>query len=202
MVAVDDDGRFSFGENWLSFLEHLDERRIAEAERSLQSLCGLERLDGKRFLDIGSGSGLSSLAARRLGATVHSFDYDIQSVSGTRKLKDRFFPHDASWTVEQGSVLDSSYMARLGEYDIVYSWGVLHHTGAMHDAIRNAASCVNHGGLFVFALYRKTRLCRQLPPAPRRSANRWAEDSQSHGGNFLAAAPGKSRCRNEQPDGR
>jgi len=160
MVAVDDDGRFSFGENWLSFLEHLDERRIAEAERSLQSLCGLERLDGKRFLDIGSGSGLSSLAARRLGATVHSFDYDIQSVSGTRKLKDRFFPHDASWTVEQGSVLDSSYMARLGDYDVVYSWGVLHHTGAMYDAIRNAAPCVNHRGLFVFALYRKTRLCR------------------------------------------
>ena len=152
--------RFSFGENWLTFLEQLDDERIAEAERSIWLLSGLERLDGKRVLDIGSGSGLFSLAARRLGATVHSFDYDIQSVSGTQKLKDRFFPHDASWTVEQGSVLDSSYMARLGGYDIVYSWGVLHHTGAMYDAIRNAGSCVDHGGLFVFALYRKTRLCR------------------------------------------
>jgi SAM-dependent methyltransferase len=152
--------RFSFGENWLAFLEHLDDERIAEAERSLQALCGLDRLDGKRVLEIGSGSGLFSLAARRLGAVVHSFDYDPQSVAGTQKLKDRFFLEDTSWVVEQGSILDRTYVAALGTYDIVYSWGVLHHTGAMHDAITNAASRVNAGGLFVFALYRKTRLCR------------------------------------------
>jgi 2-polyprenyl-3-methyl-5-hydroxy-6-metoxy-1,4-benzoquinol methylase len=152
--------RFSFGENWLAFLEHLDEQRIAEAEGSLQALCTLERLDGKRFLDIGSGSGLSSLAARRLGAVVHSFDYDPQSVAGTQKLKDRFFPNDTFWTVEQGSILDPSYVDTIRTYDIVYSWGVLHHTGAMKEAIANAASRVKDGGLLVFALYRKTRLCR------------------------------------------
>jgi len=151
--------RFSFGENWLAFLDHLDDERIGEAERSLQALCGLERLDGMRVLDIGSGSGLFSLAARRLGAIVHSFDYDPQSVAGTRKLKDRFFPGDSSWVVEQGSILDRSYVAGLGTYDIVYSWGVLHHTGAMYDAIANAVSCVKPDGMFAFALYRKTRLC-------------------------------------------
>ena len=158
-VASDGDGRFSFGENWLAFLGHLDEQRIAEAERSLQALCGLERLDGKRFLDIGSGSGLFSLAARRLGAWVHSFDYDPQSVAGTVKLKERFFPEDSLWVVEQGSILDTSFVSSLGTYDIVYSWGVLHHTGAMWDAIANAATRVDDGGLFVLALYRKTRLC-------------------------------------------
>ena len=155
----DDEDRFSFGENWLAFLDHLDEERIAEAERSLQALLGVERLDGKRVIDIGSGSGLFSLAARRLGAVVHSFDYDPQSVAGTHKLKDRFFPGDSSWMVEQGSVLDASYISDLGTYDIVYSWGVLHHTGAMYDAITNAASRVREGGIFAFALYRKTRLC-------------------------------------------
>jgi 2-polyprenyl-3-methyl-5-hydroxy-6-metoxy-1,4-benzoquinol methylase len=151
--------RFSFGENWLAFLEHLDDERIAEAERSLQALCGLERLDGKRVLDVGSGSGLFSLAARRLGAIVHSFDYDPQSIAGTQKLKDHFFLGDTSWVVEQGSILDRSYVAALGTFDIVYSWGVLHHTGAMYDAIANAASCVKSNGAFVFALYRRTRLC-------------------------------------------
>jgi 2-polyprenyl-3-methyl-5-hydroxy-6-metoxy-1,4-benzoquinol methylase len=157
--ASDGDQRFSFGENWLAFLGHLDEQRIAEAVRSLQALCGLERLDGKRFLDIGSGSGLFSLAARRLGAEVHSFDFDPQSVAGTAKLKKRFFAEGNLWVVEQGSILDTSFVSGLGKYDIVYSWGVLHHTGAMWDAISNAATRVNDGGLFVFALYRKTRLC-------------------------------------------
>ena len=66
IAAKPEEDRFSFGENWLAFLDHLDDERIAEAERSLQALCGFERLDGKRVLDIGSGSGLFSLAGRRL----------------------------------------------------------------------------------------------------------------------------------------
>src|ERR1700704_5615019 len=114
IAAEPGEDRFSFGENWLAFLERLNDERIAEAEESLRALCGFERLDGKRVLDIGSGSGLFSLAARRLGAIVHSFDYDPQSVAGTQKLKDRFFSKDASWIVEQGSVLDPAYLAALG----------------------------------------------------------------------------------------
>lgn len=152
--------RFAFGENWSSFLDSLDDDRVAEAEKSLRWLVGRERLDGLRFIDIGSGSGLSSLAARRLGAIVHSFDYDAQSVACTRSLRDRFFPNDADWLVEAGSILDRDYIGKLGEFDIVYSWGVLHHTGAMHEAIANASRLVAPQGLFIFALYRKTRLCR------------------------------------------
>jgi 2-polyprenyl-3-methyl-5-hydroxy-6-metoxy-1,4-benzoquinol methylase len=151
--------RFAFGENWRSFLAQLDDARIAAAERSLQDLLGWARLDDLRFLDIGSGSGLSSLVARRLGASVYSFDYDSQSVECTKALRARFFPDDPNWQAEQGSILDRDYLARLGRFDIVYSWGVLHHTGAMLEAIANAARLVAPGGIFVFALYRKTRLC-------------------------------------------
>lgn len=158
-AVTDSDERFAFGANWLSFLEHLNEDRIVEAERSVQALTGLARLDNKTFIDIGSGSGLFSLAARRLGAVVHSFDYDPNSVAGTQSLKDRFFPNDTSWVVERASVLDPSYISNLGKFDIVFSWGVLHHTGAMYDAVQNASTRVSPGGIFIFALYRKTRLC-------------------------------------------
>lgn len=102
--------RFEFGRNWTRFLAGLDDRSTANAQRALASMLGTERLDGLHLLDIGSGSGLSSLVARRLGVRVHSFDYDPQSVSCTRALRERFYPNDPDWTVEEGSVLDPDYL--------------------------------------------------------------------------------------------
>ena len=143
---------FAFGQNWARFLTSLSERQIEQATRALGALVGRDLRDGT-FLDIGSGSGLSSLAARRLGAHVCSFDYDAQSVACTQELRRRFFPGDEAWAVTQGSVLDESFLATLGRFDVVYSWGVLHHTGQMWVAIENAARLVRPGGLFIIGIY-------------------------------------------------
>ena len=145
------DIRFAFGENWSRFLQHLNEERISDAEASLRAVAG--RLEGKRFLDAGCGSGLFSLAARRLGAKVHSFDYDTQSVACTQSLRERYFPGDPQWKVEQGSVLDAAYLRSLGRFDVVYSWGVLHHTGAMWTAIDQVLELLEPGGRAVIAIY-------------------------------------------------
>jgi SAM-dependent methyltransferase len=137
--------RFAFGANWSRFLATVTEEQIVQAERSLREMLGLQSLEGQRFLDVGSGSGLFSLAARRLGAVVHSFDFDSDSVACTQELRRRHFPDDAQWKVEQGSILDRSYLDSLGTFDVVYSWGVLHHTGAMWLAIEYAIGRVATG---------------------------------------------------------
>lgn len=144
---------FAFGENWRQFLRVLDEQRIVIAERALREMLKVDTLQGMRFLDVGSGSGLSSLAARRLGAQVFSFDSDPQSVACTQELRARYFPGDRAWTIEHGSVLDSEYLAQLGVFDVVYSWGVLHHTGAMWHALANVEQLVGPAGRLFIAIY-------------------------------------------------
>jgi 2-polyprenyl-6-hydroxyphenyl methylase/3-demethylubiquinone-9 3-methyltransferase len=148
--------RFEFGKNWAAFLAVLDDERIAKAEESLKEMLEVETLEGKTFLDIGSGSGLFSLAARRLGAQVHSFDYDSNSFACTQELRNRYFANDLKWRVEQGSALDAEYMKSLGKFDVVYSWGVLHHTGSMWQALENAVIPTCVGGKMFIAIYNDT----------------------------------------------
>ena len=145
--------RFEFGKNWENFLKVLDEPRILEAEISLKGMLEISDLNNKRFLDIGSGSGLFSLAAKRLGAIVHSFDYDPLSAVCTEELKRRYFRDDPRWTIEQGDVLNMDYLKSLGQFDIVYSWGVLHHTGAMWEALENVIPTVVVGGKLYISIY-------------------------------------------------
>jgi predicted RNA methylase len=153
------ESHFSFGENWAQYAEKIDERRIEEAEKSLIRLVGRESIQGRTFLDIGCGSGLFSLAALRLGCQrLLAVDLDPNSVQTTRKTLERYAPAGANWDCRRISVFDLD-PAKVGTFDIVYSWGVLHHTGAMYKAIEKASAMVKPEGMLTLALYGKTPFC-------------------------------------------
>jgi len=168
-----DDARFAFGRNWNDFLGVLTEERINASVQCLEAMLPREHIEGASFLDVGSGSGLSSLAASRLGAArIHSFDYDPDSVACTEALRRRFGPAGLPWTVEQGSALDADYLATLGKWDIVYSWGVLHHTGAMWPAIERVMQVVKPGGILFISIYNDQGKISDMWKAVKRLYNR------------------------------
>jgi 2-polyprenyl-6-hydroxyphenyl methylase/3-demethylubiquinone-9 3-methyltransferase len=149
------DVRFGFGRNWSEF-----SKQVVEADVSL-AVDGMNKLlpasfsaSGKSFLDIGSGSGLHSVAASRIGfGPIVATDYDPDSTATTRNNAARF---GANIAARQDDILNSNLD---GSFDVVYSWGVLHHTGNMAKAIANAASLVAPGGLFIIAIYYRTPFC-------------------------------------------
>ena|ERR1700693_1548632 len=145
------DVRFAFGANWSRFLDGLDDEAITHATESLSTWLGDP--SGQAFLDVGCGSGLFSLAARRLGARVVSFDLDPLSVRCGERLRDCEYPNDENWKLCIGSALDSEFMESLGQFDIVYAWGVLHHTGAMWRALELTSRRVAPGGRLLVSLY-------------------------------------------------
>lgn len=160
--------RFEFGENWRRFLDVVGEGRIAAAKDSLRRTVGSEGLEGRSVLDVGCGSGLFSLAAVLGGAgSVRSFDFDPESVRSAQTLRQRYSP-EADWQIEPGSVLDREYVESLGTFDLVYAWGVLHHTGDMWKAMEYAARPVAPGGHLVISIYNdQGRRSRRWPKVKR-----------------------------------
>jgi SAM-dependent methyltransferase len=154
VASEKEDLRFGFGANWADYIDkNFSEERVNISRRHLLGFLKLNDLKGKTFLDIGCGSGLHSLAAWRSGAEqVVSFDYDQNSVATTKKLQE-LSGSPKNWIVLQGSVLDELFIDSLPKSDIVYSWGVLHHTGNMWKAIENSSRCLHKSSVFYIALY-------------------------------------------------
>lgn len=146
---------FSFGKNWRSYVDTVNEDAVERARKDIEEWLGADTVAGKTVLDIGSGSGIHSLCYYLMGAqSVLSFDVDPYSVESTRLLWQKA-GSPANWQVTSGSILDKEFVGGLGKHEMVYSWGVLHHTGSMWEAVGNACTLVAPGGRFWIALYAK-----------------------------------------------
>src|SRR5439155_14243704 len=95
---------FSFGKNWKDYLSTIDEQVRQVASKDIEEWIGTPEIKGKRVVDVGSGSGLSSLCFYNASpAELVSFDYDEHSVEATKSLRNR--ARDAGiWKIMRGSI--------------------------------------------------------------------------------------------------
>jgi len=148
---------FAFGENWADFSKRLHPGDYEAAKNSLREL--VPDLKGKSFLDAGSGSGLFSIAASALGAKkVLGLDVDEQAVKTARELVTKIAQWDSEVRVDViefrvESILDDK--PRMEQFDVVYSWGVLHHTGQMYRAFEAVKELVGANGTLVISIYNR-----------------------------------------------
>lgn len=165
---MENKSRFAFGKNWSDFVNNkLDDKRIEEAKKSIIKMIKLEDLSQYTFLDIGCGSGIFSLAANLLNAKyVYSFDYDGEAVKTTKQLRDIYNISESDWKISEGDILNEEWLSGIPNADIVYSWGVLHHTGSMWKAIENAITKVNPNGYLAISIYNHVN-------TPRDSSKMW-----------------------------
>jgi 2-polyprenyl-6-hydroxyphenyl methylase/3-demethylubiquinone-9 3-methyltransferase len=148
--------QFDFGSNWAEFSkQHIDRQRLVLACESLQSLLEEKSLSGRSFLDVGCGSGLFSIAAHQLGATkVIGIDVNPRCIEISQANRDFLVP-GAPIEFYVASALDPERLKSFGNFNLVYAWGSLHHTGSMWNALRNVSECVGPEGILVLAIYNK-----------------------------------------------
>lgn len=167
-----DSHTFSFGQNWRNFVPRVDEERIQRAMTSLKTMLRRETLEGLTFLDAGCGSGLFSLAALRLGAKeVMSIDVDPDSLNCAHHLNEKYGPFQY-WKIMQGSVLDREFLNNLGQFDVVYSWGVLHHTGDLWRALENITIPVSPNGTLLISIYNDQKIVSAFWKLVKKTYNR------------------------------
>lgn len=157
--------QFDFGQNWAEFsVNAATPERITQARADFANLMKGIELQRRSFLDIGFGQGFSLLSARSLGADVVGCDINPKCHEVIQRNRLLFADaNNGRIPLQIGSILDNSTVEALRReqaahgqgFDIVHSWGVLHHTGDMRRAIANAASLVRPGGYFVIAIYNR-----------------------------------------------
>ena len=141
---------FKFGKNWENYSDKINRKNIMDSLNDLKfQLRKIPFKKGFSFIDIGCGSGVHSIAASKLGFKVTSTDRDKICVKTTKRnyLK---FHNFANNRVFQDNILNSKITEK---FDIVYSWGVIHHTKNPKKTFSKLSKSVKIEGKFGIYVY-------------------------------------------------
>ncbi|MDZ4241557.1 MAG: class I SAM-dependent methyltransferase [Candidatus Omnitrophota bacterium] len=107
---------------------------------------------GKEVLDAGCGNGRWTHGFLKLGARVTAVDYSDAALQHVRDSQSSL-DMTSNLNLKKEDLLNISEDLRGKKFDLVFSWGVLHHTGDTHQALCNIAHLVKDNGVIYLYLY-------------------------------------------------
>jgi SAM-dependent methyltransferase len=109
---------------------------------------------GKRVLDAGSGNGRWTVGLLRLGCDVLAVDASSHALDRVSEAVREHAPGSLDRLETRAvDLLDLPADLAAERFDLVFSFGVLHHTGDTYAALRNVAALVRDGGVLFLYLY-------------------------------------------------
>lgn len=131
------------------WFERIEEHRY-RVEPFIHAVAQFTRHRGKRVLEIGVGTGTDFLQWARANTDCVGVDMTEEGVRLTKTRLEHygFTPHIIHADAEALPLPDASF-------DLVYSWGVLHHTADPRAAVREIRRVLRPGGTFVGMMYHR-----------------------------------------------
>lgn len=109
---------------------------------------------GRKVLDAGCGNGRWTYGFLKLGARVTAVDYSQNAL----KIVSTSLGQNKNLAVRKVNLLELPRWLKKEKFDLVFSWGVLHHTGNIRKALKNVAPLVKDDGVLYLYLYGKESL--------------------------------------------
>ena len=136
--------------------EYFDEVEAKKyfVEPHIPGFAEFERWRGKRVLEIGCGIGTDTISFARHGAQVTAVDLSEKSLEIARRRADVFGLGDRITFVLADSERLSDALAA-GDFDLVYSFGVLHHTPHPDRALAELRRYLKPGGALKLMVYHR-----------------------------------------------
>lgn len=140
----------------MEYFEDIQNHRYTLEPHILDLLSSLD-LNGKRVLEIGTGVGTDARTIIGRGGDYVGINVDAGSCEATRRAIEVF---GLKGEVRQASARDLPFES--GEFDLVYSFGVLHHIAAVDRAVDEIHRVLKPGGQLVIMLYNKPSINYQI----------------------------------------